>query len=196
MDRDIFARGTGLGRQTAEVIADALEGRHWSPFLPERLVESLVQAAGGVSVAKPVLDLIDTLHGATPYIPGFPEPRDPCAQLDQILRNNGEGRLDSVLVDVAKRLISERPTASQVAEEFVFEVIARWSLECRGGLIEKYGPLGYNSRQQEIRTVLRPLVERLARTLVNRPEARALGVTRLERVSADDDLRGTPVSVR
>jgi hypothetical protein len=191
VDRDVFARCTRLGRQVAEGVTDALEGRPWTHFLPARLFEDLIQAAGGIPSARPVFELIDRLY-SSPQLPGLAD-ESALAELDQVVRTCGTGRLDIVLLDVAKRGVLRRLTAAQVAEDFFFVVMCRHALEGRGGILETRGAEWYARRLAEIRRLLWPVVQKAARELVNRPEARALGLTRSERISADDDLRGTVV---
>jgi hypothetical protein len=192
MDRDIFARCTRLGRQVAEGIADALEGRPWIDFQAARLYEDLLQTAGGVGTARAVLEMMDRRR-SFPELPGIGDELA-IVELDQILRTRGTSRLDMVLVDVAKRGVLSGASGAEVAEGFFFALMCRHALEGRGGILETRGVDWYSRHSATIRRLLAPVTQKAARELVNRPDARTLSLTRSDRISPDDDLRGSVVA--
>lgn len=191
MDRDVFGRCTQLGRQVGEAVVNALEGGPWSDFLATKMLEDLIQQAGGIPSARAIFGLVERSR-LFPYLPGFAGDTVQ-REVDEILRQSGAGTLDMVLAETAKRLLPYRPTAADIARESLLTTLLQHCFESRGGLLETRGATWYESRRPEIRGVLGPVAERSASILVERPGARVLGLARSERLTPDDDLTGSVI---
>jgi hypothetical protein len=186
MDGDVFGRVTRIGRDAAEAVLAALGGQPWDAFCAERCLELLVATAGGVPSLPEVLRQIQDLNASPLLARVQAEPA--CDEIASIVRRVDGGILDLILRATAqKRMLQGVFDARDIVTNFVVTLLDRAVVYGRGS------PIGVRSRA-EIRAArerLRGVATRAAEELLQRPNAKRLGLTRnRQRITAETNLLG------
>lgn len=184
MDGDNFSHATRLGLNAAHAVLDAARGARFDPFSAERLLDALIERAGGIPSLRVTLTGLADLRSPALLIP--PDVEEICTRMERAAHEPNCSQLDLVLQQVAKSAIRRgEMDATAILERFVETVIDRYVITARGGLIEIDGP--HNT--QRARVLMAPVVRDAASELFRRPDLSRLGLARRSRVTADSDLR-------
>jgi hypothetical protein len=149
------------------------EGADWSPFLGARCLDVLYQEASGVPSLPAVLRELETLRSAPLLARTLRETA--VERIDDIVRRASGSTLDLILRSVARRsILSGEYDARRVVGRFCETLLDVAIISPRGGFIEQAG----HARKDDARALLASVAAAAADVLVNRPDAKRLGLAR------------------
>jgi hypothetical protein len=186
MDGDVFGKVTRIGRDAAEAVLGTLGGQPWDAFCAERCLELLVATAGGVPSLPEVLGQIEGLN-ASPLLARV-RAEAVCDEIASIERRTDGGILDLILKATAqKRILQGVFDSRDIVTNFVVALLDRAVVYARGSPIGVRGCAEIRAARQRLHGV----AERAAAELLQRPNAKRLGLTRNRpRITAETNLLG------
>lgn len=182
----MFSKVNRLGRAATASIVRSLAGEPFEPYLCLKVLDQLVGFSGGFAAWPRVMRELVEQQNAPLF---FQADRGRAADLiSDICRSEGGG-LDDVL-----RGAAEAEVLRGVAEPFavmsrcMLDLLDRAVLSPRGGCFEQ---IRFDQRAA-VREMVRPLAERAAQVLVERPNAKRTGLARsfTPGIRAHDNLLG------
>lgn len=186
MDKDVFSKVSRLGRDAGDALVRAVRGEPFEKFLPCRVVDRVISIEGGISIWPTVKEEFERLESAPLLADAMRA--ETINRIDLIARSGG-GELDKLLRNVAQSaLLGGVYQPRIVMTRFVAAVLDRAILSPRGGCAQR---LSFAERQHA-KDLLRPIAARAATKLVERPDARKLGLARPHnpKLKAHDNLLG------
>ena len=156
----------------------------------ENALRKLVASSGGIPSLKPVIETLHAdrqadLFGSLDEIGALERIRD-------VVTSQGGGKLDKILErSAAAAVLTGRIDVPEIIASTLESAVSHFVLEARGGVIPMLAARGIQASSDKLLRPIRPVMQRAAQELAQRPSARLLRLRSAPNpVDIHADLRG------